>query len=119
MLPTVGAANLRPTTFAPFKVFTGLDQDLLAPSPIIIEPVPVLTVTGFSLLQRYSAGEDMATTPKVFTNAAGAKLRRAQEASKAMKEYEATRLAVRAKTERLRAERLEREAANPTTKKPR
>jgi hypothetical protein len=61
----------------------------------------------------------MATTPKTFTNAAATKLHRAQEASKAMKEYEAARLAVRAKTERLRAERLAREAANPKTKKPR
>jgi hypothetical protein len=59
----------------------------------------------------------MATTPKTFTNAAVTKLRRAQEASQAMKDYEAQRLAVRAKTERLRAERLAREAANPPKKK--
>ncbi|HVX34755.1 MAG TPA: hypothetical protein VHC71_00870 [Hyphomicrobium sp.] len=59
----------------------------------------------------------MATTPKALTNAAVTKLRRAQEASKAMKEYEAERLVVRAKTERLRAERLAREAANPPGKK--
>ncbi|HML27950.1 MAG TPA: hypothetical protein PKE16_03755 [Hyphomicrobium sp.] len=45
------------------------------------------------------------------------KLRRAQEASQAMKDHEAERLAVRAKTERLRAERLAREAANPLPKK--
>ena len=60
----------------------------------------------------------MVTTPKTFTDAASAKVRRAQEASKAMKDYEAARLAVRAKTERLRAERLAREAANPPKKKP-
>jgi hypothetical protein len=59
----------------------------------------------------------MATTPKTFTNAAVTKLRRAQEASQAMKDYEIARLAVRAKTERLRAERLAREAANPPKKK--
>jgi hypothetical protein len=34
-----------------------------------------------------------------------------------MKDYEAQRLAVRAKTERLRAERLAREAAEPAAKK--
>jgi hypothetical protein len=56
-------------------------------------------------------------TPKVFIDSAGGKLRRTQVASKAMKDYEAARLAVRAKTERLRAERLAREAANPKTKK--
>jgi hypothetical protein len=61
----------------------------------------------------------MAFTPKILTPAAATKLRRAQEASKAMKEYEAERVMVRAKTERLRSERLAREAANPTTKKSR
>jgi hypothetical protein len=55
----------------------------------------------------------MAMSPKNPLNAADVKLRRAQEASQAMKDYEAERSAVRAKTERLRAERLEREAANP------
>ena len=59
----------------------------------------------------------MAMTPKILTTAAATKLRRAQEASQALKEYEAKRLEVRAKTERLRAERLAREAANPPTKK--
>ncbi|MBS0252822.1 MAG: hypothetical protein JSR78_17335 [Proteobacteria bacterium] len=47
------------------------------------------------------------------SSAAAGKLRKAQEASQAMKEHEAERQAVRAKTERLRAERLAREAANP------
>jgi len=51
--------------------------------------------------------------PKNLSSAAAMKARRAQEASQAMKDYEAERLAVRAKTERLRAERLVREAANP------
>jgi hypothetical protein len=51
------------------------------------------------------------------TDAAEIKARRAQEASRAMKDYETERLAVRAKTERLRAERLAREAANPPKKK--
>lgn len=50
------------------------------------------------------------------TNASAAKLRRAQEASKAMKDHETERLAIRAKTERLRAERLAREAIDPTKK---
>ncbi|MFA5958061.1 hypothetical protein [Hyphomicrobium sp.] len=55
----------------------------------------------------------MAIIPKNMTNAAAGKLRRAQEASQAMKDHEAERLATRAKTERLRAERLAREAATP------
>ncbi len=59
----------------------------------------------------------MAMASKNLSSAAANKLRRAQEASQAMKEYEAQRLAVRAKTDRLRAERLAREADNPTTKK--
>jgi hypothetical protein len=59
----------------------------------------------------------MAITPRNLSSAAAVKLRRAQEASQAMKDYEAQRLAVRAKTERLRAERLAREAASPPTKK--
>jgi hypothetical protein len=59
----------------------------------------------------------MATTPRFPIDTAATKLRRAQEASKAMKDHEAERLAVRAKTERLRAERLAREAIAPTNKK--
>jgi hypothetical protein len=55
----------------------------------------------------------MAMPPKDPFNAAGMKQRRAQEASQAMKDHEAERQAVRAKTERLRAERLAREAAAP------
>lgn len=55
----------------------------------------------------------MAMPPKDLSSAAALKLRKAQEASQAMKEHEAERQAVRAKTERLRAERLAREAANP------
>ncbi|WP_414652720.1 hypothetical protein [Hyphomicrobium sp.] len=55
----------------------------------------------------------MAIASKHVSTAAAIKLRRAQEASQAMKDHEAERLAVRAKTERLRAERLAREAANP------
>jgi hypothetical protein len=58
--------------------------------------------------------------PKDLSSAAALKLRKAQEASQAMKEHEAERQAVRAKTERLRAERLAREAAAPPpTKKKR
>jgi hypothetical protein len=48
---------------------------------------------------------------------AAMKTRRAQEATQAMKDYEAERTAIRAKTERLRAERLAREAAEPPVKK--
>ncbi|MET0874606.1 MAG: hypothetical protein ABWX81_07435 [Pseudolabrys sp.] len=55
----------------------------------------------------------MATPPKNLSIAANLKLRRAQEASQAMKDHEAERVAVRAKTERLRAERLARETAAP------
>lgn len=62
----------------------------------------------------------MAMPPRDMSSTAAVKLRKAQEASQAMKEHEAERQAVRAKTERLRAERLAREAANPpTTKKKR
>jgi len=50
---------------------------------------------------------------------AAMKTRRAQEATQAMKDYEAERIAIRAKTERLRAERLAREAANPAPVKKR
>lgn len=59
----------------------------------------------------------MAMPPKDLSSAAALKLRKAQEASQAMKEHEAERQAVRAKTERLRAERLAREAANPPSAK--
>ncbi len=55
--------------------------------------------------------------PKNLSTPADVKARRAQEASQAMKDYEAERIAVRAKTERLRAERLLREAADPAPKK--
>ncbi|RUP11254.1 hypothetical protein [Hyphomicrobium sp.] len=59
----------------------------------------------------------MAITPRNSSNIAAMKLRRAQEASQAMKDYEAERFAIRTKTERLRAERLAREAiAPPKTK---
>lgn len=59
----------------------------------------------------------MAITPRNPTNIAAMKLRRAQEASQAMKDHEAERLAIRTKTERLRTERLAREAiAPPKTK---
>jgi hypothetical protein len=48
---------------------------------------------------------------------AAMKTRRAQEATQAMKDYEAERSAIRAKTERLRAERLAREAVKTLAKK--
>ena len=51
--------------------------------------------------------------------AAAKKERRAQEAAQAMRDYEANRAAIRAKTERLRAIRLAREAGNSTPKKTR
>ncbi len=54
----------------------------------------------------------MAMSPKN-PSTADVKNRRAQEASQAMKDHEAERVAVRAKTERLRAERLAREATTP------
>lgn len=41
---------------------------------------------------------------------AAMKQRRAQEATQAMKDYEAEKLAIRVKTQRLRTERLAREA---------
>jgi hypothetical protein len=59
----------------------------------------------------------MAITQKNMTNVAALKMRRAQEASQAMKDHDAERVAVRAKTERLRAERLAREAVEPPKKK--
>ena len=49
--------------------------------------------------------------------AAAMKERRAREAAQAMRDYEANRVAIRAKTERLRAVRLAKEASIPTTKK--
>jgi hypothetical protein len=51
--------------------------------------------------------------------AAAMKERRAREAAQAMRDYEANRVAIRAKTERLRAVRLAKEASIPTTKKSR
>jgi len=59
----------------------------------------------------------MVVMPRNPTNAAAIKLRRAQEASKAMKDHETEQLAIRAKTERLRSERLAREAIDPPKKK--
>lgn len=47
---------------------------------------------------------------------AATKLRRDQDALQSMKDYETERRAVRAKTQRLRAERLAREAAIPPGK---
>ena len=61
----------------------------------------------------------MALLTKNSPNMAAMKARRAQEASQAMKDHEAERLAIRAKTGRLRAERLVREAANPAPPKKR
>ena len=45
-------------------------------------------------------------------SAAAKKERRAREAAQAMRDYEANRVAIRAKTERLRATRLAKEAGN-------
>lgn len=59
----------------------------------------------------------MVIVPKNLSSAAALKLRRAQEASKAMQEYETERSVIRVKTERLRAERLAREAIAPAPKK--
>jgi hypothetical protein len=54
----------------------------------------------------------LSDNPKVDrANAQFAKLQRQQDGKKAMSEYEAERAAVRAKTERLRALRLARDAA--------
>jgi hypothetical protein len=61
----------------------------------------------------------LAIASKNLSSAAAIKARRAQEASQAMKNYEAERRERRIKTERLRAERLARESANPATKKKR
>jgi|HubBroStandDraft_1064217.scaffolds.fasta_scaffold1068282_1 hypothetical protein len=46
-------------------------------------------------------------------NAQFAKAQRAHDAKKATQEYESSAVALRAKTERLKALRLERDAANP------
>jgi hypothetical protein len=46
-------------------------------------------------------------------NAQFAKAQRAQDAKKATQEYESSAAAIRAKTERLKALRLQRDAANP------
>ncbi len=45
------------------------------------------------------------------------KQRRAEEAARALKDYEAERAAIRIKTERLRAARLAAEASSPPVKK--
>ena len=55
----------------------------------------------------------MASTPKTPTEAQVLKARREADGRKAMAEYEANAEAVRAKTERLRALRLARDAALP------
>jgi hypothetical protein len=59
----------------------------------------------------------MASMPRNAANTAALMQRRAQEASQAMKDHEAERLAIRTKTQRLRAERLAREAIDPPKKK--
>ena len=59
------------------------------------------------------------TTAQQQGSAAAMKERRAREAAQALRDYEANRVAVRAKTERLRAERLAKEASNSPTKKSR
>jgi hypothetical protein len=53
----------------------------------------------------------MAIASRDRQSTAAMKQRRAQEATQAMKDYEAEKLAIRVKTQRLRAERLAREAA--------
>ena len=50
-------------------------------------------------------------------SAAAKKERRALEAAQALRDYEATRVAIRAKTERLRSARLAREAGDSTPNK--
>jgi len=52
-------------------------------------------------------------------SAAAKKERRAQEAAQAMRDYKANRVAALAKTERLRAIRLAKEAGNAAPKKTR
>jgi hypothetical protein len=51
---------------------------------------------------------------KYAANAQFAKMQRAEDAKKAASEYESTAVALRAKTERLKALRLARDAAAPT-----
>jgi hypothetical protein len=58
------------------------------------------------------------TTPQQGT-AAAMRERRAKEAAQAIRDYEANRIAVRAKTERLRAARLAKEASDRPAKKAR
>ena len=53
------------------------------------------------------------------SSAAAKKEQRAREAAQAMRDYEANRVAVLAKTERLRAIRLAKEAADAAPKKKR
>lgn len=61
----------------------------------------------------------MADDPKEDSAAAQLrKLQRAEDGKKAMAEYEAEAAAVRAKTEKLRALRLARDAANPVAATP-
>jgi membrane protein involved in colicin uptake len=61
-------------------------------------------------------GREMADKSKYEANAQFAKLQRAQDAKKAASEYETEAAAVRAKTERLKALRLARDAAAPPPK---
>ncbi len=89
-----------------------------------IKARPGSPAAGFSSESQVATGkaiemESMTTEPvRTQPNAAAEmKLRRAREAAQAVKDYEANAIAVRARTERLRAERLAREAANPSTKK--
>jgi hypothetical protein len=58
-------------------------------------------------------GREMAEKSKYEANAQFAKLQRAQDAKKATADYETEAAAVRAKTERLKALRLARDAAMP------
>lgn len=60
----------------------------------------------------------MADKSKHDAGAQFAKLQRAQDAKKAMSDYETEAAAVRAKTERLRALRLARDAAQPAPAAP-
>ena len=53
------------------------------------------------------------TSEKNEANAQFAKTQRLDDAKQAVAEYEAAAAAIRAKTERLRAQRLARDAANP------
>jgi len=81
---------------------------------MIQRPAAINPAAGFLFAERELVSEMV----KNFGNAAAAvKARRAQEASQGMKDYEAEQRAIRGKTERLRAERLAREANNPTKNK--